>query len=85
MAGRQCGRTADKELLNRTPLLLCADEKFILAKQGRVWAMSNVRQLFCSKLECNLFNQIAMFSVTGLSISLALVLTYNLQIGTQWL
>jgi hypothetical protein len=33
----------------------------------------------------SLFNQVALFSVTGLSMSLALVFTYNLQIGAQWL
>jgi hypothetical protein len=33
----------------------------------------------------NLFSQVALFSVAGLSMSLALVFTYNLQIGTQWL
>lgn len=30
------------------------------------------------------FNQIAMFSVAGLSMSLALVLTFHLQIAAQW-
>jgi len=42
-------------------------------------------KLFGTKLERNLFNQVAMFSVAGLSMSLALVFTYNLQIGAAWL
>jgi hypothetical protein len=47
--------------------------------------MSNVRQLFCSKMECSLFNQIALFSVAGLSMSLTLVFAYDLQMAGQWL
>ena len=38
-----------------------------------------------AKLESSLFSQIAMFSVAGLSMSLALVFTYDLQIPAQWL
>jgi hypothetical protein len=47
---------------------------------GRAWVMSNVRKIFCLSLECNLFNQIAMFSSVGLSASLALVLSCDLRI-----
>jgi hypothetical protein len=42
--------------------------------------MANVRKIFCSSLECSLFNQIAMFSSAGLSASLALVLSCDLRI-----
>jgi hypothetical protein len=42
--------------------------------------MSNVRKIFCASLECSLFNQIAMFSSAGLSVSLALVLICDLRI-----
>ena len=41
--------------------------------------MSSVRKFFCSSLECNLFNQIALFSCAGLSMSTALVLAYDLR------
>jgi hypothetical protein len=44
--------------------------------------MSNVKRAFCSNLE---FNQIALFSVTGLCLSLALALTCNLGTAVQWL
>jgi hypothetical protein len=44
--------------------------------------MSKVKQLFGSN---SLFAQVAVFSVAGLSMSLGLVLNYNLQIGTPWL
>ena len=44
--------------------------------------MSNMRKIFCSSLECNLFNQIALFSAAGLFVSLALVLAYDLQIDS---
>jgi hypothetical protein len=37
---------------------------------------------FCSSLECSLFNQIALFSTAGLSVSLALVLGYDLRIDS---
>ena len=47
--------------------------------------MSNLKQIFCSKLECGLFNQIAMFCAAGLSMSLTLVFAYDLQIAGQWL
>jgi len=33
-------------------------------------------------LECSLFNQIALFSIAGLSVSLALVLAYDLRIDS---
>jgi len=44
--------------------------------------MSNVRKIFCSSLECRLFNQIALFSTAGLFVSLALVLAYDLRIDS---
>jgi hypothetical protein len=44
--------------------------------------MSGVRKFFRSSLECNLFNQIALFSTAGLSVSLALVLAYDLRIDS---
>ena len=42
--------------------------------------MSNMKKIFCSSLECSLFNQIAMFSATGLAASLSLVLVCDLRI-----
>ncbi len=42
--------------------------------------MSNVKKIFSSSLERNLFNQIAMFSSTGLAASLSLVLACDLRI-----
>jgi hypothetical protein len=47
--------------------------------------MSRAKQFFCSKLECSLFNQIVLFSATGLSVSLTLVTVYDLQIASAWL
>jgi hypothetical protein len=47
--------------------------------------MSNVKRILCSSLECNLFNQIALFSMTGLCLSLALVFTCDVGIAGQWL
>jgi hypothetical protein len=46
--------------------------------------MAKVRNIFCSKLECSLFNQIITFSGMGLSVSLALVFVYDLRIVDQW-
>ncbi len=37
-------------------------------------------QYLCAKLECSLFNQIALFCVGGLSMSMALVLAYDIRI-----
>jgi hypothetical protein len=37
------------------------------------------------KLECSLFNQIALFCVAGLSMSLTLALACDLQLPAQWL
>ena len=42
--------------------------------------MSNVKRILCAKLERNLFNQIALFSMAGLALSLALVFGCDLQI-----
>jgi hypothetical protein len=44
--------------------------------------MSNVKKFFGSKRE---FNQMALFSVSGLSLSLMLVYAYDLQMAGQWL
>ena len=44
--------------------------------------MSNVKRILCSNLE---FNQIALFSVTGLGLSLVLAFTCNVGIAAQWL
>jgi hypothetical protein len=41
--------------------------------------------ILLAKLESSLFTQIAMFSVAGLSVSLALAFSYDLQIPAQWL
>ena len=45
--------------------------------------MSGARQTLCSKLECSLFNQIALFSAAGLSVSLMLVLVYAVRIAAD--
>jgi hypothetical protein len=47
--------------------------------------MSSAKQFFCSKLECHLFNQIVLFSIAGLSVSLTLATVYDLQIASIWL
>ena len=44
--------------------------------------MSNVKKFFVSKRE---FNQTALFSVSGLSMSLTLVFACGLQMAGQWL
>ena len=44
--------------------------------------MSKMRKILCSSLECSLFNQIALFSAAGLSVSLALVLAYDLRMDS---
>jgi hypothetical protein len=44
--------------------------------------MSNVKKFFGSKRE---FNQTALFSVSGLSMSLTLVFACGLQMAGQWL
>lgn len=38
-----------------------------------------------AKLESSLFSQIAMFSLTGLSLSMVLIFAYGLQTPVQWL
>ena len=38
-----------------------------------------------AKLESSLFSQIVVFSVAGLSLSMALAYAYDLQIAAQWL
>jgi len=47
--------------------------------------MSRGKQFLCSHLECNLFNQIMLFSVSGLSVSLTLASIYDLQMASAWL
>jgi hypothetical protein len=42
--------------------------------------MAKARRFLCAKLECSLFNQIALFSVGGISMSMALVLAYDIRI-----
>jgi hypothetical protein len=46
--------------------------------------MYSVRKIFRSSLEYSLFNQVALFSSAGLSISLALVLAYDLRLD-NWI
>jgi hypothetical protein len=46
--------------------------------------MSSMKILWAHP-ERNLFNQVAMFSVAGLAMSLALAFTCDLQIAAQWL
>jgi hypothetical protein len=47
--------------------------------------MSNAKRILFAKLESSLFGQIALFSVAGFAMSLALALSYDLQIPAQWL
>ena len=44
--------------------------------------MAKVKQIFGANSR---FNQVAFFSVAGLTMSLGLILTYNLQIGSMWI
>jgi hypothetical protein len=46
--------------------------------------MSSMKILWAHP-ERSLFNQVAMFSVAGLAMSLALAFTCDLQIAAQWL
>jgi hypothetical protein len=73
-----------RRFFNQPHLKLDADEKFILAKHIRegCGAMS---RFFNSKIEYSLFKQIALFSVSGLSLSLMAVYAYDLQMAGQWL
>jgi hypothetical protein len=47
--------------------------------------MSNVRRAICLKLECNLFNSIAIFCVTGLLVSLTMALAFGVPLSEPWL
>jgi hypothetical protein len=47
--------------------------------------MSNAKRILCSSLECSLFNQIALFSISGFCLSLALVFTCDFGVAGQWL
>lgn len=48
--------------------------------------MSGTMRTLCSELECSLFKQIALFSATGLSVSLLLVFVGAVQITVEpWL
>jgi hypothetical protein len=47
--------------------------------------MASINKFLWANPERNLFNQIALFSVGGLAMSLALIFACNLQIPTQWL
>ena len=42
-------------------------------------------KFFNSKIEYSLFKHIALFSVSGLSLSLMAVYAYDLQMAGQWL
>jgi hypothetical protein len=42
--------------------------------------MAKAKRILCASLECSLFNQIALFCVGGLSMSIALVLAYDVRI-----
>jgi hypothetical protein len=42
-------------------------------------------KFFSSKIEYSLFKHIALFSMSGLSLSLMLVYAYDLQMTGQWL
>jgi hypothetical protein len=47
--------------------------------------MATINKFLKTNPERNLFDQIAMFSVAGLAMSLALAFTCDLQIVSQWL
>jgi hypothetical protein len=47
--------------------------------------MSNAKRILFAKLESSLFGQVALFSIAGLAMSLALAFSYDLQIPAQWL
>jgi len=47
--------------------------------------MSNARRILCLKLECSLFNRIALFCAAGLMASFTLAMVYDLRIAEQWL
>ena len=47
--------------------------------------MYSIKRILCTKLECGLFNQIALFSAAGLSLSLMLAMVCDLQLAGQWL
>jgi hypothetical protein len=65
---------------------LAVDESFISRNlPGEASTMSNAKRILFAKLESSLFGQIALFSVAGLAMSLALAFSYDLQIPAQWL
>jgi hypothetical protein len=45
--------------------------------------MSNLKASLCSKLECTLFSQLAIFCATGFSMSLTAALVYDFRIS-EW-
>ncbi len=47
--------------------------------------MATINKFLKVDSERNLFNQIAVFSVAGLAMSLALAFTCDLQIVAQWI
>jgi hypothetical protein len=42
--------------------------------------MANARRILCANLDCSLFNQIMLFCVGGISMSIALVFAYGIRI-----
>ena len=46
--------------------------------------MSKAKLFLCTRLECHLFNQVAVFSIAGLSISTVLASICDLQIPAPW-
>jgi hypothetical protein len=42
--------------------------------------MAKAKRYLCAKLECSLFNQIALFCMGGLSMSMGLVFAYDIRI-----
>ena len=47
--------------------------------------MSSITKFLWANPDRGLFNQVAMFSLAGLSLSMALILTFNLQVYPQWI
>jgi hypothetical protein len=75
----QAVEAPDKPALKNNHLRVAPIDEEYLAR-GKGWIMSHVKKIFCSSLECSLFNQIVGFSSAGLAASLSLVLACDLRI-----
>jgi hypothetical protein len=83
--GWHAGSPVRKPVLNYRALRVApVDESFISHNQGAS-IMSSINKFLWANPERNLFNQIAVFSVAGLAMSLALAFACDLQIAAQWI